>query len=114
MSPATLRATRLADQRLAHARHVLQEHVLAGQQGHGGQPHHLALPQDDAADVLMKLPDQVFRFCARHGPIVTHPRRRAEGEWGKRAGGVSLRRRKTTRAASAPGRHRAVTLKRYT
>ena len=78
---------RLAHQRLAHPRHVLQEEVFAGQQGHHGEPHHLALAQDDAADVVSKLSDQVFRGYARgHGVIVTDSGQKAEGG-GRRAEG---------------------------
>ena len=49
---------RLAHQRLAHPRHVLQQDVLAGQQGHQRPPHHVVLAEHHAADVLAKLSDQ--------------------------------------------------------
>ena len=54
----------LADQRLAHPRHVLQQDVFAGQQGHHAQSHRLSLAQHHAADVLPKLGNQVLCFRA--------------------------------------------------
>ncbi len=58
----------LADERLADARHVLQQDMFAGQQGHDGKPDDFALPQDDAADVLAQLGDKRFGWI--HGASV--------------------------------------------
>ena len=58
----------LADQRLAHARHVFQEDMFAGQQGHDREPDDLALSQDDAADVLAQLGDERFGWI--HGASI--------------------------------------------
>ena len=55
----------LADQRLADARHVLQQHVVAGQQGHDAQPHDLGFAQHDLADVRFQLGYKVLQLC-RH------------------------------------------------
>ena len=45
---------RLADERLADARNVFQQRVLAGQQSHDAQPDHLGFAQDDLGDVLLE------------------------------------------------------------
>ena len=49
---------RLADQRLADARHVFQQGVLAGQQGHDAQPNDLGLAQHDLGDVVFQFADE--------------------------------------------------------
>ena len=48
----------LADERFADARHVFQQDMLAGQQGHDGKPDDFGLAQDDAADVFAQLGDE--------------------------------------------------------
>ncbi len=49
---------RLADERLADARNIFEQSVLAGQQGHDAQPNDLGLAQDDLRDVLLEFADQ--------------------------------------------------------
>ncbi len=52
----------LAHQRLAHAGHVLQQHVFARQERHDHQPHGVGLAEHHAGDVLLQQRDQIGRF----------------------------------------------------
>ena len=60
----------LADQRLADARHVFEQHVVAGQQRHDAQPHDVGLAEHDLADVRFELGHEVLQLC-RHARLPT-------------------------------------------
>src|SRR5712692_6318384 len=58
---------------LAHAGHVLDEEVAAGEQAHHGQSHGLGLADHAAADVVLEPPNQ--RRFSRHGLHPYYPSR---------------------------------------
>ena len=70
----------LAHQCLAHAGHVFQEDVFAGQQRDHAQSHGFTLAQHHAADVSLELGNQIFGFGAHGGSIVVDRTGRRERE----------------------------------
>ena len=78
----------LADQGLADARHVLEQHVVAGQQGHDAQPHDVGLAQHDLADVRFELGHEVLQL-GRHARL---PLDCAEAGFGSSRTAQALRR----------------------
>ncbi len=60
---------RLADQGLAHAGNVLQQDVLARQEGHNHQPHGVGLAKHYAGNVLLQSRNQVGRFVKHVFPL---------------------------------------------
>ena len=84
------RARRRGQRGLAHAGHVLDQQVPAGEQADDGEPHHLRLADQGAPDVFLETADG-FRRVAHRIPLY---RRRifrpARGRWPGRAPSATL------------------------
>src|SRR5579862_1981071 len=71
---------RAHDQRLAGARHAFDQHVAAGEEGNENLVEHLAVPDDDAAELLaqtvedvLKVADHLLRRLGNHWACCQRP-----------------------------------------
>ena len=60
----------LAHQGLAHAGHVFQQNVFAGQQRDYRQAHHVRLAEDHAGNILLQLGDKISGFIGHRGQLL--------------------------------------------